>query len=372
MTDSLSAVRRPTALPKKDALVGLADDPEIRITAHVYERVFGVPPATLRRAPGGLTLLGGPQPPPPEDDPPPTTGAATAEPDLVPSAARDSVVPASRAEAPADLVGATAQGDPALAVALAWGTIVAAGPNPDGGVDLYSMNRHTDRCTSLDDVPEWAAPAVEALRAHADPPPPARMVVDRELPAETGLLSGAETVCAAAMALGDLHGPPAAPAPSAASPEYLAALHSRAGHALLLTPSGPEQIPFDLPAAGLRLLIIDVGGTERALPGAAVVASDPGPDVVERAAEALRAGYPAGLGPLLTEAHVPGRPTLDLALSAARDAGALGGRALGRCAVALVPQAVVSRVRAEVIARLEGETARPPRFLTAVASGRPS
>ncbi|RFU39150.1 hypothetical protein DZF91_23925, partial [Actinomadura logoneensis] len=43
----------------EDAPVGLADDPEIRITAHTYRRVFGVPPAALRRAPGGLALLGG-------------------------------------------------------------------------------------------------------------------------------------------------------------------------------------------------------------------------------------------------------------------------------------------------------------------------
>ncbi|MEV5572816.1 hypothetical protein AB0L06_22450 [Spirillospora sp. NPDC052269] len=359
MTENVTTASR-TATPTattKDALVGLADDPEIRITAHMYERVFGVPPATLRRAPGGLTLLGGPPPPPPPSaDAPPTTAAHTP-----PSA-------------------------PALAVALAWGAIVAAGPNPDGGVDLYSMNRHTERCTSLDDVPEWAVHVVEALRAHADPPPPARMVVDRELPAETGLLSGTEVVCAAAMALGDLHGPPAASVPSAVAPEYLAALHSRAGHALLITEAGPEQIPFDLAAAGLRLLIIDVGVAEEApaattpargtpaggtLAGGTVKASDLGQDIVESAAEALRAGYPAGLGPLLTEAHMPGRPTLDLALTAARDAGALGGRSLGRCAVALVPLAVVPRVRAEVVARLEGHVARPPRFLTAVASGRP-
>ncbi|RFU40995.1 hypothetical protein DZF91_14160, partial [Actinomadura logoneensis] len=253
---------------------------------------------------------------------------------------------------------------PALAVALAWGAVVAVGPHPDGGVDLFSMNHHTDRCTSLDAAPDWAAGAVEALRAHADPPPAVRMVVDCELPAETGLLSGAETVCAAAMALGDLHGPPLASGPSAATPEYLAALHSRAGHALLITADGPEQVPFDLHAAGLRLLLIDVGATERAIPAE----TDPG--LVERAAAALRAGYPAGLGPLLTEVHVPGRPTLDLALSAARDAGALGGRALGRCAVALVPLADVPRVRAEVVGRLDGHTHRAPRFLTAVATGR--
>lgn len=333
----------------KDAPVGLADDPEIRITAHIYGRVFGVPPATLRRAPGGLTLLGGLLP---ED----ARG---------PEATRHPTDVRKAEDASAPKGDPRSGGDPALAVALAWGAVVAAGPNPDGGVDLYSMNRYTDRCTSLDDVPDWALGAAEALRAHADPPPPARMVVDSELPADTGLLSGAETVCAAAMALGDLHGPPLASAPSAGTPEYLAALHSRERHALLITPDGPEQVPFDLPAAGLRLLLVDVGATEQA-----ITPSGAAPDVVERAVEALRAGYPAGLGPLLTEAHVPGRPMLDLALSAARDAGALGGRALGRCAVALVPLAAVPRVRAEVTARLDGHTARPPRFLTAVATGR--
>ncbi|MCP2335779.1 hypothetical protein [Actinomadura rupiterrae] len=363
----------------KDGPVGLADDPEIRITAHIYERIFGDPPTTLRRAPGGLTLLGGAAPgrglePDPRPDPRP-------DPKLVPGPGREprpgpgreldprpgrkpGPGPGRKLD-PGPEPSRERGAEPALAVALAWGAIVAAGPHPDGGVDLYSMNRHTDRCTSLDDVPDWAAHPVEALRAHADPPPPVRMIVNRELPVETGLLSGAETVCAAAMALGDLHGPPLWPTASAGRPEFLAALHSRARHALLITDAGPEQLPFDLAAAGLRLLVIDIGATEDA-----IIAPDPSGDIVERAAEALRAGYPAGLGPLLTEAHEPGRPTLDLALSAATDAGALGGRALGRCVITLVPVRAVRRVRAEVTAHLDGRTTRPPRFLTAVASGR--
>ncbi|MFC4912711.1 hypothetical protein [Actinomadura gamaensis] len=337
----------------KDGPVGLADDPDIRITAHFYERIFGVPPATLRRAPGGLALLGGPPLP---------LRPAPAKHDAVPGDDHGAV-PGEHDGASAGY-GAASGRYPALAVALAWGAIVAAGPHPDGGVDLYSMNRLTDRCTSLDEVPDWALDAVEALRAHADPPPAARMVVNRELPAETGLLCGAETVCAAAMALGDLHGPPIASAACASGPEYLAALHSRPRHALLITEDGPEQVPFDLAAAGLRLLVIDTGVAEEAS-APSRVPSDPGADVVERAVSALRAGFPAGLGPLLTEAHVPGRPILDLALSAARSAGALGGRALGRCAVALVPVNAVPAVRAEVTARLIPHAPRPPRFLTA-------
>ncbi|MBW8484781.1 hypothetical protein [Actinomadura parmotrematis] len=311
--------------------------PELRLTAHMYERVHGAAPAAVRRVHGGLTLLGGP-------------GAA-------------------------------------LALALPWGVVVAAGASPDGGAALYSMNRHTDAfaaghgglpaALAAGTVPPWAAPAVAALLAHADPAPGARLVVNRELPAEMALLTGAETACAVSLVLGDLHGPPSRP-PGARhepsrDPAYAAALHARDRHAVLVEDgAGGEggeggevrHLPCDLAAAGLRLLIMDVaGGGDPAPPDGAA------PELVRRGAAALRTGNLDELGPLLTEAHTDLGTPLDTALAAARAAGALGGRALGRCGVALVPMAAVPAVRAEVTARLAGRIRRPPRFLTAVPAG---
>ncbi|MGK5554500.1 hypothetical protein ACSNOI_23080 [Actinomadura kijaniata] len=304
--------------------LALAADPELRITAHVHERAHGSPPAALRRVRGGLVLLGG-------------AGSA-------------------------------------LTVALPWGTVVTAGPDPDGAVALYSMNRYTDAFTAdrgrlraalaAGAVPPWTAPAVTALLAHADPAPGARLVVNRLLPAETGLLTGAETACAVTLALGDLYGPPARdPAPD---PAYAASLHAREGHAMLVTGGAAvRHLPCDLRAAGLRLLVAVVGAG--AAPSAA--GPDADADLVGRAETALRTGGPAGLGPLLTEAHRPGTAPLDAALDAAREAGALGGRAVGRCVVALVPLEAVPHVRARVTATLTGRTQHPPRFLTATPAG---
>ncbi|MQY08225.1 GHMP family kinase ATP-binding protein [Actinomadura macrotermitis] len=303
-----------------------AADPELRLTAYVFERAFGAAPVTVRRARGGLTLLSGP-------------GAS-------------------------------------LAVALPWGATVAAGPGEDGTAELFSMNLHGEHFffneeTRPDDIPSWAEPAVTALRARSGPIPGVRLVTNGELPAETGLLSGGEMACAVGLALGDLYGPEHAAA-SVRDPAHAVSLAAREAHAVLTTGDGARTmaggpVPCDLAGAGLRLMIMDVAAAATASPPA------PLPGLVERAAAALDAGDPAALGPLLTEARtrqgvLPDR-VLDAALDTARAAGALGGLAIGRCAVALVPMAVVPRVRAEVTARLAGSAQRPPRFLTVVPAG---
>ncbi|WP_067485205.1 hypothetical protein [Actinomadura hibisca] len=302
-----------------------AADPEMRITAHVFERAHGAPCTTLRRAHGALTLLAGP--------------------------------------------------GTALAVALPWGTIVAAGPGEDGTAGLYSMNRHAD-AFSMDQerlaaalaagtMPPWAVPAVRALLAHADPMPGARLVVNRELPVETGLLSGAETACAATATLGDLYGAARAATSyeTERDPSHLASLHARDGHAALVTDGTVRHLPCDLLTAGLRLLIMDVGlGGENATPAISA-------DLVEQAAGVLQTGDLDALGPLLTQSHIRGEPLLDEALDIARSAGALGGLALGRCGLALVPVAAVPDVRTRVVGRLAGRARRRPRFLTVVPSG---
>ncbi|WP_329521633.1 hypothetical protein [Spirillospora sp. NBC_01491] len=307
---------------------GRAAEPDARITAHVFERAFGRPPAGIRRTPGVLTLLGGA---------PPGTPVS-------------------------DLA-------PALTMAVTWGVIVAFGDSDDTGavIDLYSMNHHADRFTAAPGdlrnagAPGWAAEPLAAFRARPVPPP-ARMVVNRELPAEMGLFTGVEARCAVALGLDDLHGPSGGGEPQDAA--YTTALHAREAEALLVAPGGgAERVPCDLAASGLRLLIIDPGAP--AAPSRTVSRAPVDDTSAERAAQALRAGRIADLGPLLTQAHARGAPALDLALDAARDAGALGGRTIGTCVVALVPMANVPQVRAQVGARLAGAVRRPPRFLTA-------
>jgi galactokinase len=288
----------------------LSADPEVRLTGFVYARAYGGPPAGAWRAPGALMLLGGP--------------AA------------------------------------ALTVALPWGVIVAGERLPGRALEAYSMNHHTEGFTAplgeVGGLPAWAGPAAQAAAAA---PGGLRIVVNRELPDETGLLTGAETAVAISLALADLYG---VPAEEDLDPWHQLARGARPGTAML----DSTHLPFDLAAAGLRLLIVDAGVA--AAPPAASAAPGFGGDVA-KAAELLRSGDPAGLGALLTEAHEPGVRELDLALSAAWAAGGLGGRAIGSCLVALVPVAAVAAVRAAVTDHLAGTARRPPRFLTAVPAG---
>ncbi|WP_433473267.1 hypothetical protein ACQPZP_31100 [Spirillospora sp. CA-142024] len=257
-------------------MTGLAAAPEVRLTAYIFEQVHGAPPETIRHVRGALPLLDG------------------------------------------------------LDVPLPWGVVVAASRSAGGATSLYSMNHHTEGAVAPSRAGAWARECDEILRARAAPG--TRLVVNRELPAVTGLLTGAETRHATALALRDLHGGPAADA--------------------------PPNPRCDLAGSGLRLLVIDVGARHPA----AVPPADPG--AAGRAAAALRAGRPSALGPLLTDAHGPGDPVHDDALEAALDAGALGGRTIGACVVALTPLETVLDVRRRVTSRLAPVLPRPPRYLT--------
>ncbi|WP_395106120.1 hypothetical protein [Actinomadura sp. SCN-SB] len=285
-------------------------DPDLRLTAYVFERMFGEAPDGLRHVPGALTLLGG------------------------------------------------GEGH-ALTVGLRWGVTVALAPGP---TDLRSMNHHSDRYTDAQgEPPDWAAPALRALTAHKVAG--ARMVVNRELPLETGLLNGGETYCVVSQALHDLHGTEAAADCDPTSRlGHLTALHARPGQALLLRGDAVERLPCDLAKAGLRLLVMDLG-IDRTLP---VVHSRL---LALTAAAALRAGDLGAFGALLSAGHVRGEFAFDLALDTACGAGALGGLAIGRCVVALAPVRAVPQIRKSVQTMLHGLGERPPRFLTAVPSG---
>jgi galactokinase len=299
------------------AAEGFADqldlDSEVRLTGFVYARAYQSAPAGAWRAPAGVVLLGGP-------------GAA-------------------------------------LTAALPWGVIVAAAPLPDRVLECYSMNHHTEGfrtpLSALDAAPSWAAPCVLAMIT-AGRPGGLRVVINRELPAETGLLTGAEISCAVSLALRDLYGVSAKE--DGGDPLSVLAWQARARKILLTGDDGVSHLPWDLATAGLRLVIIEVGAEG---PPDAPAGGD-----VARAAGLLKTGGLAGFGSLLTAAHVRGERVLDLALDAAVAGGALGGRAIGRCAVVLAPLAAVPAIRSSVGGALNGVARRPPRFLT-VGARRP-
>ncbi|WP_067458418.1 hypothetical protein [Actinomadura macra] len=278
-------------LPEDGSAFGVAAAPEIRLAAYNFERVFGSAPTAVLRVPASLPLLDG------------------------------------------------------LAVPVPWGAVVAASRTGDGSVSLFSVNQH--RTATVAEGPAWAGEAIAVLRAHSDPVPGTRLLLERELPEALGLFTGNEMINATARVLRAVHGPAARPC---------AAPQARPAHALLTTPDGGEHLPCDLAAAGLRLLIIALAAGR--VPPPLQVAP-------EHAAAALRAARPADLGPLLTEAHQHGDQVSDLAVKTALAAGALGGRALGTCVVALAPASAIPRIRAEVTTGLTPHLPRPPRYLTA-------
>ncbi|MFJ3928451.1 galactokinase [Streptomyces sp. NPDC090022] len=200
--------------------------------------------------------------------------------------------------------------------------------------------------------------------------------------------------------------------------DQMASICCTTGAALHLdarTPDRPRQVPLDLPRHGLRLLLVDTrvthdlgdgayaalrAGCERAarllglpalrdLPAAhlpralRVLPAELVPlvrhvvtenDRVAEAVTRLRQGDVAALGPILTAGHASLRddyrvscPEADLAVTAARGAGALGARmtggGFGGCVVVLTEAAREDQVNREVPAAFAAAGFRPPRML---------
>lgn len=197
-----------------------------------------------------------------------------------------------------------------------------------------------------------------------------------------------------------------------------------AGHALFLDTRdlSQRQIPFDLAAEGLRLLVVDtrVGhahsdgeyGKRRAgcEKGAALLGVDalrdiPSTDLeaaldrlggeeevrrlvrhvvtendrVERVVSHLQAGDPRSIGPILTEGHLSLRddfrvscPELDLVVDTALSSGALGARmtggGFGGSAIALVEEADVQPLTQAIEEAFTAAGHKPPRVFEAVPS----
>ena len=355
-----------------------------------------------------------------------------------------------------------------LPFALPHRTYVALSPRDDDRVTVASA-QVTDADSgqglprwegSLADVAPgtvdgWAAYAVGvpwALREDGLPAGGFDAVVDGLVPLGAGLSSSAALECAVAVAVDEVAGlrlggsdegrarlaaacvraeNDIAGAPTGGM-DQAASLRSRAGSALLIDclDFGVRHVPFDLPAAGLELLVIDTrahhaltdgqyGSRRAACERAAALLGvrwlrEVGPGDLDRAVARLRdgvddpeeademarrlrhvvteiervrrtvdlvdAGDLAGVGPLLDASHASLRDDyevscteLDVACTAAVRAGALGARmtggGFGGSAIALVRSGDTDAVAAAVAAAFAAADLAAPAFLRAVPSG---
>ncbi|MFZ5872332.1 MAG: galactokinase, partial [Actinomycetota bacterium] len=196
-------------------------------------------------------------------------------------------------------------------------------------------------------------------------------------------------------------------------------LRAREGHALLLdsTDFSVRHVPFDLAGHGLALLVVDTRAPHRLVDGQYAnrratceraasalgvrVLADLGPDAdlsgldeaarrrvrhvvgevarVHAVVDLLRAGRVEETAPHLDASHASLRddyevssPELDLAVEAARSAGALGARmtggGFGGSAIALVREAELSTVAEAVQKAFSHNGFTEPAFLVATAS----
>ncbi|MEU5758345.1 galactokinase [Nocardia sp. NPDC047648] len=343
-----------------------------------------------------------------------------------------------------------------LPIALPLVVRCAAGARTDGSVRVASRQRPgepvvvavSDLARQRALVPGWARYPLGVVaeftrRGHRIPG--VDLDLDGAVPIGAGLSSSAALSCAVAVALRDLFAPGVTDRvlidmARAAENDYVgaptglldqsAALLCTAGHALLLDVrafaadtaaprgTGHEQIPFDLAAFGLELLVIDTGQPHELVDGhyaerrdqcaaaaealgvtalrdlAAADVDRIADDVLRRrarhvvtenarvlaVAEKLREGVdPRGIGPILTAGHASLRddfevstPALDAAVEAAVAAGAHGGRMVGGgfggSAIALVDREGTEAVVAAVRRRFADAGLAAPRTFAVVAA----
>ena len=269
------------------------------------------------------------------------------------------------------------------------------------------------------------------------------VLVDTDVPVGAGLSSSAALTCSVALALSDLVAPELRPADlvelaRSAENDFVgaptgildqsASVLCTAGHALFLDTRDrtSEQVPLDLAAAGLALLVVDSGVTHDHAEGGYgdrrrecetaaqrlgvallreiddVAALRPLADgsadgeillrrarhIVTENARVLEVvgtlrgdADPRAIGPILTAGHASLRddfeisvPLLDAIVEAALHAGAHGARMVGGgfggSAIALVDADAVDAVTAAVAARFAREGAPAPRtFVTVPSAG---
>ncbi|KAB1911817.1 galactokinase [Micromonospora sp. AMSO31t] len=316
-----------------------------------------------------------------------------------------------------------------LPFALPLRTVVAAAVADDGRWSVWSElddepvefgPAEADEPGRVDGWAAYVAGVVWALRAAGHDVPGARLAIASDVPVGSGLSSSAAIEAAVLAALVDLGGLdlPADRWPrlaQRAENDYVGAptgimdqsavIRGRSGHALFLDcrTEEVEQIPFDLDAAGLAVLVVDSRAPHRHADGeyaarrksceraakalgvaalrdvatadldAALARLDD--DETRRrvrhvvtedqrvldTVELLRAGRVRDIGPLLTASHASMRddfeitvPEIDTAVEAALAAGAYGARmtggGFGGCVLALVDADAADAVAAAVTA----------------------
>ncbi|MDN3241126.1 galactokinase [Glycomyces tritici] len=293
----------------------------------------------------------------------------------------------------------------------------------------------TVRTDALEGVEGWAgylAGVAWALNASGYPVGPARIAINSDVPHGAGLSSSAALECAVLIALADLYGheidrAEAARIAQKAENEYVgaptgvldqsASLLCTEGNVMFLDcrDFSREQVPFDLAAEGLVMLVIDTRAPHRHVDGeygarradceeAARRLGVPflrdAPrgatlederlnrrmrhiltenDRVLETVAILKKGNVSGIGDLLTASHVSLRDDyevssveLDSAVDAALGAGALGARmtggGFGGSAIALVEKDAAPQVEAAVIEAAEKQGLPTPRVFVARAA----
>ncbi|MBC3843790.1 galactokinase [Streptacidiphilus sp. 4-A2] len=333
-----------------------------------------------------------------------------------------------------------------LPLALPHATRVAAARRTDGRLRVHSAQAAQPAEVDLaglvpGSVEGWAvypAAVVWALREAGHEVGGADLYVDSDVPVGAGLSSSAALECAVGLAYSDLHGlglelPQLALLAQRAENGFagvpcgvmdqMASACCAAGAALFLDTRdlSARQVPLDLAAAGLLLLVVDTqvkheladgayaerrAGCERAArllglsalrelePSGleAALARLPEPGLrpltrhvvtenarVRQVVSLLDAGDPRGIGPLLTEGHASLRDDFavscaetDLVVAVANRAGALGARmtggGFGGSVVVLAELGDADRIAEAVADAFAAEGWKPPRTFTAVPS----
>lgn len=269
-------------------------------------------------------------------------------------------------------------GDAAIRVVVPWGALVGAARTEDGALAVRSLDapgeHYAAPLAGVDPAaaPPWARTAagvagalVGGRNGSTGPPKGLSLLTTELLPSSWGVGNSVALGCAVAVAVRELYGPGTQDAPVGSRGARLAVLTCPDCSALVLEPGGAasETVPFDLEAAGLRLLLVQFGDEDA--PGG--VAPSAGAD---QALGWVRTGDWDAVGAALSR-----RPVESPAAARVRDAvlaaGALGiapsrveaGRSTTMLGIA--PEGAIARIR--VAAAGAGPFARRAKVLTTVA-----
>jgi galactokinase len=297
--------------------------------------------------------------------------------------------------------------------ALGQHVVMAAAPRSDGHWSVTSLNEGSTETFGPNDLqPEmdgwqaYVAGVVWALQQTGHQVAGADLLLSSDVPVGAGLSSSAALECATLAALAELNGLEIVPleraklarrcenefvgAPTGLMDQAASTL-CVADHALFFDCRSFDfrQVPVGLVAAGLEILVLDTNTPHTHVDGeyadrratceeAARLLGVAALRDVDDLDEALR--HLPALAPLLDASHASMRddfeitvPTVDLAVEAAREAGALGARmtggGFGGCIIALVGDGQSDTVASHIADRFAAAGFRSPAHFAAHPSG---